>query len=186
MTSEIRPRRSPRLNKEYVSSSDESDSVMYDSTEDVADVVEPYSDYIKVFDNKLDFFTRLSKAFIFVPVLYSFLNGFYFHSIVSGSMLISNYCPNLSICKNNIGDVSYQIGFYTYAASQIYITTPENVYFILFSGAGIQYCYLFYTILYLRRDRRYAHFKVFMNFFICFTKCMILYYLNNVSQSRVE
>ena len=190
MSSEIRLRRSPRLNMEYTSSSDESDSAKYES--DLAkyesDYVEdgPYSDYLEFFNDKLDFFTRLSKAFIFVPVLYSFLNGFYFHSIVSGSMLISNYCPNLSICKNNIGDVSYQIGFYTYAASQIYITTPENVYFILFSGAGIQYCYLFYTILYLRRDRRYAHFKVFMNFFICFTKCMILYYLNNVSQSRVE
>ena len=195
MSSEIRLRRSPRLNVEYTSSSDESDSAKYESDsakyesdsakyESDYDIKQksadgPYSDYFEFFDNKLDFFTRLSKAFIFVPVLYSFLNGFYFHSIVSGSMLISNYCPNLSICKNNIGDVSYQIGFYTYAASQIYITTPENVYFILFSGAGIQYCYLFYTILYIRRDNRFAHFKVFMNFFICFTKCMILYYLNN-------
>jgi hypothetical protein len=184
MSSEIRLRRSPRLNVEYVSSSDESDSAKYES--DSMGDNSPYSDYFEFFDNKIDFFTRLSKAFIFVPFLYSFLNGFYFHSVVSCSMLISNYYPNLSICKNNIGDVSYQIGFYTYAASQIYITTPENIYFILFSGTGIQYCYLFYTILYIRRDNRFAHFKVFMNFFICFTKCMILYYLNAVAQSRVE
>ena len=188
MSSEIRLRRSPRLNVEYVSSSDESDSAKYESDYDVKQRITdgPYSDYFEFFDNKLDFFTRLSKALIFIPVLYSFLNGFYFHSAVSCSMLISNYCPNLSICKNNIGDVSYQIGFYTYMASQIYIMTPENAHFILFSGAGIQYCYLFYMILYLRRDNRCAHFRVFMNFFICFTKCIILYYLSAVAQGRVE
>jgi len=184
MTSEIRLRRSPRLNVEYVSSSDESDSAKDES--DLEKDESPYSDYFEFFDNKIDFFTRLSKVLIFIPVVYSFVNGLYFHSVVSGSMLLSNYFPNLSICDINLGDVSYQIGVYTYAVSQIVITTHDNMYFILFSGAGIQYCYLFYMILYLRRDRRHAHFKIFMNFFICFTKCMILYYLNAASQGRVE
>ena len=194
MSSEIRLRRSPRLNVEYVSSSDESDSAKYESDlakyesdsakyESDYDIKQksadgPYSDYFEFFDDKIDFFTRLSKAFIFIPVLYSFLNGFYFHSVVSGSMLISNYCPNLSICNINVSDMSYHIGFYTYMASQIYITTPDNVYFILFPEVAIQHCYLFYMILYLRRDSRCAHFRVFMNFFICFTKCTILYYLS--------
>ena len=184
MTSEIRLRRSPRLNAEYVSSSDESDSAKDESDSDKDE--SPYSDYFEFFDNKIDFFTRLSKALIFIPVVYSLLNGFYFHSVVSTSMLLSNYYPNLSICDYNVCNTSYQIGFYTYAVSQICIATPDNVYFILFSGAGIQYCYLFYMILYLRRDNRCDHFKVFMNFFICFTKCMILYYLNTASQGRVE
>jgi len=179
MTSEIRPRRSPRLNKEYVSSSDESDSVMYDSTEDVVDNMEPYSNYIKVFDDRIDFFTRLSKAFIFIPVLYSFLNGLYFHSAVSASMLIGNYYPNFSICDINVGNMSYHIGFYTYAVSQILITTSDNIYLILFPELVVQYGYLVYMILYLRNDHRYAHFKMFMNFFICFSKCIVIYYLTN-------
>jgi hypothetical protein len=188
MTSEIRLRRSPRLNNEYASSSEESDSSFdeSDSSETFHRKIKSldagaYSELIGMFDDKIGFLLRLSKTLNFIPALYSLLNGFYFHSAVSALMLISNYYPNLSICDVGVGDASYHIGFYTYAVSQVFITTPDNMYFILFSEMGIQYGYLFYMILYLRHDYRYAHFKTFMNFFICFTKCMILYYLSTRS-----
>jgi hypothetical protein len=163
MSSEIKLRRSPRLNKESDSEPEESD----------------YCDYVEIFDNNVDFITNLTDCFGIIPVLYSLYNGFYIHTIVSGSIVFFGNYPDFSIMDYNASTVSYQIGLVVYLTSQFFIMNHNNLYIIIPLEIGAQYCFLFHTILYLRNDKRHVLFKGFMNFLICVAKCAILYYLTN-------
>jgi len=162
MSSEIKLRRSPRLNKESDSEPEESD---------------PH-DYLEIFDNNVDFFEKRINLFGIIPVLYSLYNGFYIHAIVSVSMVLFDHYPDFSIMNFNASTVSHRIGLFVYVLSQICIMRHDNFYIILPLQIGAQYCFLLHTILYLRNDKKHIFFKGFMNFLICFTKCTILYYLN--------
>lgn len=155
MSSEIRLRRSVRSEEE------ESD----------------YCEYVEIFDNKVDFITNLTDCFGIIPVLYSLYNGFYIHAIVSGSMVFFGNYPDFSIMDYNASMVSYRIGLVVYLTSQLFIMNHNNLYIIIPSQIGAQYCFLFHTILYLRNVKKHILFKGLMNLLICVTKCTILYYL---------
>lgn len=165
MSSEIKLRRSLRLNKESDSSSEEE--------KDESDC-----DYLKIIDNNVDFIERWINCFGIIPVLYSLYNGFYIHAIVSGSIVFFDHYPDLSIMDFNASVVSYRIGLFIYLLSQIFIISNGNYYIILPSQLGAQYCFLFHVILQLKDDKRHIYFKGFMNFWICVAKCSILYYLS--------
>jgi len=160
MSSEIKLRRSSRLNKGE--EKDESD----------------YCDYVEIFDNNIDFFTNLTDCFGIIPVLYSLYNGLYIHAIISGSMVLFDHYPDISIMDFNASTASYQTGLFVYVLSQICVMRRDNFYIILSPEIGAQYCFLFHVILQLKDDKRHIYFKGFMNFLICVAKCSILYYLS--------
>jgi hypothetical protein len=165
MCSEIKLRRSLRLNKESDSSPEEE--------KDECDF-----DYLKIIDNNVDFIEKRINCFGIIPVLYSLYNGFYIHAIVSGSMVLFHHYPDLSIMDFNASVVSYRIGLFVYLLSQIVVIRNDNYYIILPSQLAAQYCFLFHVILQLKDDKRHILFKGLMNFLICVAKCSILYYLS--------
>jgi len=159
MSSEIKPRRSPRLNKDVSSSSDESE-------------ISPNT--VELDESNFKTVLYASNCSILLPILYSLYHKFYFHYAVSTSMFISSFYPYMTYKNFKIVDICYVIGFYTYFISSLFSTNPENFHLIFFSEVSILYFYVLFLFLYLKNDLRYNLFLIYTNFSINFTQFYIL------------
>jgi len=146
------------------------------------EIESPYCDYLEAMDNNYELVSKIINWFGIIPVIYSLYKGFYIHAAVSGSMSFFDHYPEFLIMDLHASTVAYRAGFFLYLFSQICVINRMNFYIVVPAQIGVQYCFLFHLILDLKNDKRHLFFKGLMNFFICFTKCTILYYLGATQQ----